>query len=126
MCDRPLRVTPPFGYRTFKQFDTNAFLFDLSCAPSSEVYNNDPGGAIYVIMPIIDKHAPSSSSHHGSPSRILRKKRVKYAKLPPWLTKDVIEAMAIRDRLKKGKQFEDFKKQQKQSQDRTAKESPLG
>ncbi|WP_293703422.1 hypothetical protein, partial [Thiolapillus sp.] len=50
-------------------------------------------------MPIIDKHAP------------LRKKRVKHPKLPPWLTKDVIVAMAIRDRLKKEKKFDDFKKQ---------------
>ena len=42
-----------------------------------------------IFMPIIDKHAP------------LRKKRVKHPKLPPWLTKDVTGAMAIRDRLKK-------------------------
>ena len=52
-----------------------------------------------IILPIIDKYAP------------LRKKIVKHPKLPPWLIKDVTEAMAIRDRLKKGKQFEDFKKQ---------------
>ncbi|MCB4759108.1 MAG: hypothetical protein LGB58_00005 [Sulfurovum sp.] len=50
-------------------------------------------------MPIIDNHAP------------LRKTRVKHPKLPPWLTKDVIEAMATRDRLKKGNKFEDYKKQ---------------
>ena len=31
--------------------------------------------------------------------------------LPPWLTNDVIEAMATLDRLKKGKKFEDYKKQ---------------
>ena len=52
-----------------------------------------------IFMPIIYKHAP------------LRKKRVKHPKLPPWLTKDVIGAMAIRDRLKKEKKFDDFKKQ---------------
>ena len=45
-------------------------------------------------MPNIDKHAP------------LSKKRVKHPKLPPWLTKDVIVAMAIRDRLKKEKKFD--------------------
>ena len=50
-------------------------------------------------MPIIYRHAP------------LRKKRVKHPKLPPWLTKDVIGAMAIRDRLKKEKRFDDFEKQ---------------
>ena len=52
-----------------------------------------------ISMPIINKHAP------------LRKKRVKHPKLPPWLTKDVIVAMAIRDRLKKENKFDDFKKQ---------------
>ena len=49
-----------------------------------------------IFMPIIDKHGPS------------RKKRIK---LPPWLTKDVIGAMANRDRLKKENKFDDFKKQ---------------
>ena len=50
-------------------------------------------------MPIINVHAP------------LGKKRVKHPKLPPWLTRHVITAMAVRDRLKKEKRFEDFKKQ---------------
>ena len=51
-------------------------------------------------MPIINVHAP------------LRKKRVKHPKLPPWLTSDVIAAMAVRDCLKKEKKnFQDFKKQ---------------
>ena len=53
-----------------------------------------------ISMPIINKHAP------------LRKKRAKHPKLPPWLTKNMIGAMAIRDRLKKEKKkFDDFKKQ---------------
>ena len=50
-------------------------------------------------MPVINVHAP------------LHKKRVKHPKLPPWLTRDVITAMAVRDRRKKEKGFEDFKKQ---------------
>ena len=50
-------------------------------------------------MPIINVHAP------------LRKKRVKHPKLPPWFTRDVITAMAVRDRHKKEKRLEDFKKQ---------------
>ena len=53
-------------------------------------------------MPIIDKHAP------------LSKKTAKHLKLPPWLTKGVILAMSIRDRLEKGKKKEkiyDCKKQ---------------
>ena len=64
-------------------------------------------------MPIINVHAP------------LRKKRVKHPKLPPWLTRDVITAMAVRDRLKKEKRFEDFKKQRNKGKSlvRSAKKS---
>jgi len=43
----------------------------------------------------------------------LRKKREKHLKLPPWLTRDVIAAMAVRDRLKQVKRFEDYKKPRK-------------
>ena len=50
-------------------------------------------------MPVTDSHAP------------LGKRRVKHPTLPSRLTNDVTEAMATRDRLKKGKQFEDYKKQ---------------
>ena len=85
-------------YRTFKRFNKDFFffLFDISCAPFSNVYSfNDPSDAMLawydIFMPLIDKHAP------------LRKKRVTHPKLPPWLTKHVIVAMAIRDRLKKEK-----------------------
>ena len=90
-------------YRTFKRFNKEIFLFDISCAPFGNVYNfSDPDDAVIawydIFMPIIDKHAP------------LRKKRVKHPKLPPWLTKDVFGAMAIRDCLKKEEKF-DFKKQ---------------
>ena len=52
-----------------------------------------------IFIPIIDKHAP------------LRKKKVKHPKLPSLLTKDVIGALAIRDRLKKENEFDYFKKQ---------------
>ena len=79
-------------------------LFDLSCAPFCDVYkfdNLDDALSVWydITMPIINVHAP------------LRKKRVKHPKLPPWLTRDVITAMAVRDRLKKEKRFGDFKKQ---------------
>ena len=89
------KVTPPFN-RTFKRFNKDIFLFDISCAPFSNVYNfSNPDDVMLawydIFMPIIDKHA------------LLRKKRVKRPKLFPWLTKDVIGAMAIRDRLKKEK-----------------------
>ena len=76
----------------------------MSWASFCDVYKFDnPDDALSVwydiIMPIIIVHAP------------LRKKRVKHPKLPLWLTRDVITAMAVRDRLKKEKRFEDFKKQ---------------
>ena len=48
-------------------------------------------------MPNINVHAP------------LRKRRVKHPKVRPWLTRDVMAAMAVRDRLQKGKK--DLKKQ---------------
>ena len=76
----------------------------MSCALFCDVYKfNNPDDALSVwydiVMPIINVHAP------------LRKKRIKNPKLPPWLTRDVIAAMAVRDLLKKEKRFEDFKKQ---------------
>ena len=91
-------------YRTFTRFNKDAFLFDLSWASFCDVYKFDnPDDALSVwydiIMPIINVHAP------------LDKKRVKHPKLPPWLTRDVITAMAVCDHLKKEKRFEDFKKQ---------------
>ena len=90
--------------RAFKRFNKDIFLFDISFAPFSNIYNSsDPDDAILawndIFVPIIDKYAP------------LRKKRVKHPKLPPWLTKDVVGAMAIRDRLKKDNKFDGFKKQ---------------
>ena len=91
-------------YRTFNRFNKNIFLFDISYAPFTNAYKfSDPDDAMLawydIFITIIDKHAP------------LRNKRVKHPKLPPWLTKDVIGAMAIRDRLKKENKFDDFKKQ---------------
>ena len=64
-------------------------------------------------MPIINVHVP------------LRKKIVKHPKLPPCLTRDVITAMAGRDRLKKEKEFQDFKKQRNKGKSlvRSAKKS---
>ena len=98
------KITPPFTIEHLNGLTEIFFLFDISCAPFSNVYNvSDPDDAMLawydIFMPIIDKHA------------LLRKKRVKHPKLPPWFTKDVIGAMAIRDRLKKEKKFDDFKKQ---------------
>ena len=90
-------------FRSFKSFNKNMFLADLSVAPFHLVYNyTDPNDALSVwyniFLPIIDKHAP------------LRRKRVKHPKLPPWLEKDIVIAMAERDKLKQEKQFEEYKK----------------
>ena len=52
-----------------------------------------------MFKPIVDKHAPT------------RRKRVKQQILPGWLTGEITEAMKIRDKLKKDKQFLNYKKQ---------------
>ena len=77
-----------YTVQKFKLFNKDAFLFDLSCAPFCDVYKVDnPDDALSVwydiIMPVINVHTP------------LRKKRVKHPKLPPWLTRGVITAMAV-------------------------------
>jgi hypothetical protein len=91
-------------YRCFKKFDHSNFLSDLNCADFTPVYNcsnsNDAVTTWYnVFLPIVDKHAP------------LRKKRVKQQTLPGWLNKDIIEAMEVRDKLKKEKTFAEYNKQ---------------
>ena len=49
-------------FRSFKRFNKDAFLFDLSCAPFSVVYQfNNPDDAYFAwfdIMPINENHAP--------------------------------------------------------------------
>ena len=50
-------------------------------------------------LPVVNKHAP------------LRRKRVRHPKLPLWLTKDIIQAMDFRDKLKHDKLFDLYKKQ---------------
>ena len=91
-------------YRCFKNFDRDMFRYDLSLANFSIVYNcTDPNDALNswynVFLPIADKHAP------------IRRKRVKHQTLPGWLNKDIMTAMKLRDKLKKEKKFEEYKKQ---------------
>ena len=76
----------------------------LSVMPFDSVFNfNDPSEALAfwydAFLPVVNKHAP------------LRRKRVKHPKLPPWLTKDIIQAMTFRDKLKRDKLFDLYKKQ---------------
>ena len=58
--------------------------------PFHGVFNyNDPSEALVfwydAFVPVVNKHAP------------LRRKRVKHPKLTSWLTKDIIQAMTLRD-----------------------------
>ena len=46
-----------------------------------------------------------------SSTNILGRKRMKHPKLPPWLTKNIIQAMALRYKLKRDKLFDLYKKQ---------------
>ena len=80
-------------YRTFKSFQKEAFFQDLNSIPLNNVLNSsDPSEALHVfyntLLPIINKHAP------------LRKKRVKSAALPGWLTPEIAAAQKHRDQLK--------------------------
>ena len=99
-------------YRSFKYFDVHSlfflilffFLLDLSTMPFHGVFNyNDPSEALAfwydAFLPVVNKHAP------------LRRKRVKHPKLPPWLTKNIIETMALRDKLQRDKLLDLYQKQ---------------
>ena len=91
-------------YRCFKHFDQDAFLWDLSLAPFVNVFSfSDPNQALTAwyeaFLPVVEKHAP------------IRKRRVKHPTLPQWLSSEIIKAMKLRDRLKRDKKFEDYKKQ---------------
>lgn len=90
------------SFRSFKNFDRDAFLYDLNLVSFDPVFNHaDPDQALDcwydTVVPILNKHAP------------IKKRRVKHPKLPPWLSREIIEAMAQRDQLKKLKQFQDYK-----------------
>ena len=81
------------AYRAFKNFQKEAFFQDLNSVPFSNIFNiSDPNEALddfyKTILPVINKHAP------------LRKKRVKSAVLPGWLTPEISVAQKHRDQLK--------------------------
>ena len=91
-------------YTSFKNFDVDCFLLHLSTMLFRSIFNyNDPSEALAfwydVFLSVVNKHAP------------LRRKRVKHPKLPPWLTKDIIQAMTLRDKRKRDKPFDLYKKQ---------------
>ena len=91
-------------YRSFKTFNKDNFLFDLSKSNFAHVTNfPDPDEAttafLNTLLPVIDKHAP------------IRRKRVKHPTIPNWMTPEIISAMKKRNELKKEKQFEAYKQQ---------------
>ena len=80
-----------------------AFFADLICTPFGNVHqlDTDSNEALAVwyklFMDVVNMHAP------------VRHKRVKQSKLPPWLNKNIIQAMSDRDRLKKERMFTKYK-----------------
>jgi len=93
-------------YRSTKNFDQTSFLFDLSNVNFSNVFScANPNDALTVwqslFMPIVNKHAP------------IRRRRVKQKTKPCWITPDIMEAMKIRDKLKKDKKIEEYTVQKK-------------
>lgn len=94
-------------YRSFKTFSQTAFLSDLSKTPFDNVlHTNDPEVALTtwyeLFLEVLDRHAP------------IRKKRVKQLTLPPWLTKEIMQASKDRDDLKKARCFNEYKRQRNQ------------
>ena len=90
--------------RSFKHFNTEDFLTDLSNCNFKHIYNEmDPNKALQIFyeifIPLLDKHAP------------IVKRRIKQRIKPGWLTPEIIEQMEIRDKLSKNKVSPDYKKQ---------------
>ena len=106
-CKQPKNMTKghtTVQYRCLKHFEQDAFLWDLSLAPFVNVFSfSGPNQALTAwyeaFLPVVEKHAP------------VRKRRVKHSTLPQWLSSEIIKAMKHRDRLKRDKKFEDYKKQ---------------
>ena len=101
----PKCVHKKVSVRSYKNFDTEKFLADLSLADFSAVYqqtNPDTALAVWYdnFKDIVDKHLPS------------RTIRVRHENKPPWLNEEIIAEIRVRDKLlsKTGKS-EEFKKQ---------------
>ena len=79
--------------RSFKKFDKDAFLYDLSKVSFNPVYQYiDPEKALDIwyslFLPVLDKHAP------------IRKKRVRQKEIPAHITQDIKNLMRERDKAK--------------------------
>ena len=102
-CTRAIKLPKPepkghtqISFRSFKHFNQNAFFADLTCTPFDNVHQHtDPNEALAewykLFIDVVNRHAP------------VRHKRVKHTKLPPWLNKNINQAMSDRDRQKKKK-----------------------
>ena len=108
-CTRSIKLPKPeprghthVSFRSFKHLNQNAFFADLICTPFDNVHlhtgPNEPLAVWHeLFMDVVNRHAPV---HH---------KRVKHSKLPPWLNKNIIQAMSDRDWLKKEKMDTKYK-----------------
>ena len=93
-----------FTYRCMKNFDPKNFCYDLMKTPFHEIYNHgDPNRAFQLwhnlFLSVINKHVP------------IKRKRVRNPTLPPWLTKEIMQAMYQRDTLRKCRDFAAYKRQ---------------
>lgn len=101
----PRCVHKKISFRSYKNFNTEEFLSDLSKADFSAVYQHtNPDIALAVwyntFNYIFDRHVP------------YRTKRVKHKARPPWLNEEIYAAIKIRDKLlSKTGNDEAFKKQ---------------
>ena len=89
---KPTKGHTCIKYRCYKKFNKQHFLADLSQIPFESIYNiTEPNLALThfcnMLTVVIDKHAP------------IKTKRVKHHDIPPWLSKETLEAMIERDNL---------------------------
>lgn len=89
-------------YRSFKQFDDNAFLSDLLSQPWPDIEQlsnvDDILEAWYsLFIETVDTHAP------------VKTQRVKHDLQPGWVTPDILDKIKLRDKMKKQGRFEDYK-----------------
>ena len=89
-------------YRSFKSFNENEFLQDLSAVPWSEIElleNVDTMLGVWYdfFNDVIDKHAP------------IKTHRIKNEVQPEWVTSDILDRIKQRDILKKEGRFDDYR-----------------
>ena len=90
--------------RNFSKFNEEDFLKELSQAPFNNVYQfNNPEEALTIweniFLLVYNKHAP------------VQQKRVKHSPKPPWITKEIENAIHLREKLLERGNREEFKKQ---------------